>query len=435
MISPALRIGRHDVAISNPDKVFFPEPGLSKGDLVEYYLGVAGCALPHLRRRPFHMKRFPNGVEGDFFHQKRVPAGHPGYVDEVPVSFPSGHSTVFAVVDNAAALAWVVNLGCIELHTWHSRVPEIELPDYLLIDLDPSTDGQWPYVRRIALVVREVMDELGLASYPKTSGATGLHILAPGPGQHDIAEAGERFPTAELLQGDGPLGIADPGVRVVRLDRLDPARRDPGAPAVRGEHHLRAARRRDHDRTRAPEHPLAFSRDQDRLRLVHGLHDDGHRVGIVQGEMALRAAMVGPDLADVHRGHLGTSDHGLTRVVHLLARERLRAQRGALLVAQAGARQCARVAPLSLRLELETPLGLGSPLELRVDHDNRRALTHPAADGRSAALRHDVAVWLYRGHGITSLFDINLSRLCVSKNRATNRQSGSGGEDDKDATI
>ena len=174
-----VRIGRHDVAISNPDKVFFPEPGLTKGDLVDYYLAVAGCALPHLRRRPFHMKRFPNGVEGDFFHQKRVPAGHPGYVDEVPVSFPSGHSTVFAVVDNAAALAWVVNLGCIELHTWHSRVPEIELPDYLLIDLDPSADGQWPYVREIALVVREVMDELGLASYPKTSGATGLHILAP----------------------------------------------------------------------------------------------------------------------------------------------------------------------------------------------------------------------------------------------------------------
>src|SRR5690349_9154357 len=174
-----MRIGRHEVAVSNADKVFFPEPGLTKGDVVAYYLDVAECALPHLRRRPFHMKRFPNGVEGEFFHQKRVPKGHPDYVDEVPVSFPSGHSTVFAVVDNAAALAWVANLGCIELHTWHSRVPEIELPDYLLIDLDPSADGQWPYVREIALVVRAVMDELGLASFPKTSGATGLHILAP----------------------------------------------------------------------------------------------------------------------------------------------------------------------------------------------------------------------------------------------------------------
>jgi DNA ligase D-like protein (predicted polymerase) len=125
------------------------------------------------------MKRFTNGVDGEFFHQKRVPANHPDFVDEVFVRFPSGHSTVFAIVDNLDALAWVANLGCIELHTWHSRVPEIERPDYLLIDLDPTTDGQWPFVREIALVVREVMDELGLRSYPKTSGATGLHVLAP----------------------------------------------------------------------------------------------------------------------------------------------------------------------------------------------------------------------------------------------------------------
>jgi bifunctional non-homologous end joining protein LigD len=174
-----VRVGRHDVQVSNPDKVFFPEPGLTKGDLIAYYLEVAELALPHLRRRPFHMKRFPNGVEGEFFHQKRVPARHPDFVDDVFVQFPSGHSTVFAIVDNAAALAWVTNLGCIELHTWASRVPDIELPDYLLIDLDPTTDGQWPHVREIALVVKEVMDELGLRSYPKTSGSTGLHILAP----------------------------------------------------------------------------------------------------------------------------------------------------------------------------------------------------------------------------------------------------------------
>ena len=174
-----MRVGSHDVPVTNPDKVFFPGPGLTKGDLIAYYLGVAKLVLPQLRRRPFHMKRFPNGVDADFFHQKRVPANHPDYVDEVFVQFPSGHSTVFAIVDNAAALAWVANLGCIELHTWHSRVPEIEKPDYLLIDLDPTSDGQWPFVRDIALVVSEVMEELGLRSYPKTSGATGLHILAP----------------------------------------------------------------------------------------------------------------------------------------------------------------------------------------------------------------------------------------------------------------
>jgi bifunctional non-homologous end joining protein LigD len=173
-----VRIGRHEVQISNPDKVFFPERGLTKGDLVSYYLDVADCVLPHLRRRPFHMARYPNGVAGDFFHQKRVPK-HPDFVDEKFVEFPSGHSTVFAVIGNPAALAWVINLGCIELHTWHSRVENIERPDYMLIDLDPTTDGQWSYVRDIALVVREVLDDLGLPAYPKTSGATGLHILTP----------------------------------------------------------------------------------------------------------------------------------------------------------------------------------------------------------------------------------------------------------------
>jgi len=173
-----MRVGRHEVRVSNPDKLFFPERGLTKADLVGYYVELAECVLPHLRRRLFHMKRYPHGVDGEFFHQKRVPA-HPDYVGEQFVKFPSGHSTVFAVIDNAAALAWVINLGCIELHTWHSRIDDIEAPDYVLIDLDPTFDGQWPYVREIALVVKQVMDELDLASYPKTSGATGLHILAP----------------------------------------------------------------------------------------------------------------------------------------------------------------------------------------------------------------------------------------------------------------
>jgi bifunctional non-homologous end joining protein LigD len=173
-----VRVGRHEVSVSNPDKVFFPAGGVTKGDLVRYYVDVADCALNHIRRRPFHMKRYPHGVDGEFFHQKRVPP-HPDYVGDQFVRFPSGHSTVFAVVDNAAALAWVVNLGCIELHTWHSRVDDIERPDYMLIDLDPSEGNPWEYVLAIAPVVREVLDELGLASYPKTSGATGFHILTP----------------------------------------------------------------------------------------------------------------------------------------------------------------------------------------------------------------------------------------------------------------
>jgi bifunctional non-homologous end joining protein LigD len=192
-------------SVTNPDKVFFPARGLTKGDLVSYYLDVGEHALPHLRRRPFHMKRFPHGVEGDFFHQKRVPAKHPPFVDDVFVRFPSGHSTVFAVVDNPDALAWVINLGCIELHTWSSRVPEIEKPDYLLIDLDPTSDGQWGYVREIAVFVREVMDELGLASFPKTSGSTGLHILAPIRPELEFPEV-RRFAKALAVEVERRIG-------------------------------------------------------------------------------------------------------------------------------------------------------------------------------------------------------------------------------------
>lgn len=174
-----MRVGSREVKFSNPDKVFFPGPGLTKGDLVRYYLDVAPCVLHHVRNRPMQMKRYPNGVEGEFFYQKRVPVPHPDWLETVHIRFPSGRTADFPVCNDAAALAWIINLGCIELHTWHSRVADIERPDYLLIDLDPSDGNPWEFVREIALVVKEVMDELGLASFPKTSGATGLHILAP----------------------------------------------------------------------------------------------------------------------------------------------------------------------------------------------------------------------------------------------------------------
>jgi bifunctional non-homologous end joining protein LigD len=172
-------IGRREVAITNPDKVFFPEPGLTKGDLIGYYLDLADCVLNHVRRRPMQMKRYPDGVDGFFFYQKRVPEPHPDWLETVHIRFPSGRTADFPVVNDAAALAWIVNLGCIDLHTWPSRVDDVERPDYLLIDLDPSEGNPWESVQEIALVVKEVMDELGLASFPKTSGATGLHILAP----------------------------------------------------------------------------------------------------------------------------------------------------------------------------------------------------------------------------------------------------------------
>ncbi|HZP96548.1 MAG TPA: non-homologous end-joining DNA ligase [Candidatus Limnocylindria bacterium] len=172
-------VAGREVAVTNADKVFFPAVGLTKGDLVQYYVDVAGPTLNHVRSRPMQMKRHPNGVDGDFFYQKRVPNPHPDWLATVRIRYPSGNVADFPVVTDAAGLAWIANLGCIEMHTWHSRVPEVTKPDYMLIDLDPSEGDPWEHVREIALVVKDVLDELSLPSYPKTSGVSGMHILTP----------------------------------------------------------------------------------------------------------------------------------------------------------------------------------------------------------------------------------------------------------------
>ena len=172
-------IAGRDLALTNQDKVFFPLSGRTKGDLVRYYVDLAGPVLNHVERRPMQMKRYPNGVDAEFFYQKRVPVPHPDWLETVKIQFPSGNSADFPVMTEPAGLAWIANLGCIELHTWHSRVSDIERPDYLLIDLDPSEGNPWAHVREIALAARHVMEGLGMPTYPKTSGATGLHILTP----------------------------------------------------------------------------------------------------------------------------------------------------------------------------------------------------------------------------------------------------------------
>ena len=174
-----VQVGGRDVTVTNPGKVFFPRRGLTKGDLVEYYVSVAPYVLPHVRQRVMQMLRYPNGVDGQFFYQKRVPVPHPEWLETHLIEFPSGRTADFPVVNDAAALAWIANLGCIDLHTWSSRIADVERPDYLLIDLDPRGGDPWAHVRTIALVVKDVMDELGIASWPKTSGSTGIHILAP----------------------------------------------------------------------------------------------------------------------------------------------------------------------------------------------------------------------------------------------------------------
>jgi bifunctional non-homologous end joining protein LigD len=175
-----MRIGSRDVALTNLDNVFFPRSGITKGDLIRYYVDLAPQVLRHVERRPMQMKRYPNGVEGEFFYQKRVPVPHPDWLETVHVLFGrSGRTADFPVMTDAAGVAWIINLGCIELHTWHCRVTDVERPDYMLIDLDPSEGNPWELVPDIALVVKEVLDELELPNFPKTSGATGFHILTP----------------------------------------------------------------------------------------------------------------------------------------------------------------------------------------------------------------------------------------------------------------
>jgi bifunctional non-homologous end joining protein LigD len=171
-----LQVAGREVAISNPDKVFFPRAGYTKHDLVHYYLAVADGAVRGVRNRPMAMKRFVDGAEGEFFFQKRAPMQRPVWVDTVELKFPSGRSAVEVVVNDAAQLAWIVNLGCIDLNPHPVRADDLEHPDELRVDLDPVPGVPWPQVREVALLAREVLQEHGLRGFPKTSGSRGMHV-------------------------------------------------------------------------------------------------------------------------------------------------------------------------------------------------------------------------------------------------------------------
>ena len=171
-----LDLDGHEVKISNPGKLFFTDAGITKLELVEYYLAVGEGALLGVRDRPMALKRFVDGSEGDAFFQKRAPKSVPEFVRTVELSFPSGRTADEVVVDNLAALAWVVNLGCIDLNPHPVRWDDLEHPDELRVDLDPGPGVGWDDVRRVALVVREVLEDLGYTGWPKTSGSRGIHV-------------------------------------------------------------------------------------------------------------------------------------------------------------------------------------------------------------------------------------------------------------------
>ena len=174
-----LSIDGREVHVTHPDKPYFSkQTKLSKLDLVRYYLSVAPGALAGVRDRPLVLKRFVDGAEGEAFYQKRAPAGRPAWLRTVTLSFPSGRKAEEIVVDDAAGLAWVVNLGCIELHPHPVRSGDLEHPDELRVDLDPGPGVAWEDVRRVALEVKSFLEEMGLRGWPKTSGSRGMHVNA-----------------------------------------------------------------------------------------------------------------------------------------------------------------------------------------------------------------------------------------------------------------
>jgi len=172
-----LSIEGREVRITHPDKIYFSKQAkLSKLDLVRYYLSVAPGALAGIADRPIVLKRFVDGADGDAFYQKRAPARRPSWLRTITLSFPSGRTAEEIVVDDAAALAWIVNLGCIELHPHPVRTRDLNHPDELRVDLDPGPGVEWPDVRRVALEVKSLLDEVGLRGWPKTSGSRGMHV-------------------------------------------------------------------------------------------------------------------------------------------------------------------------------------------------------------------------------------------------------------------
>ena len=211
-----LRAGRRSVRLTNLTKVFWPASGLTKRDLLQYYADVAPVLVPHLRNRAMVMKRYPDGVRGKWFFMKRAPAPRPEWVEICAIMHKSQNLVPFPVINDLASLLWVVNLGCIDLNPWYARCDDVDRPDHLHFDLDPTAGAGFDAVREAARVVRDALTELGMPVLAKTSGASGMHLYVPiqrGPLQKDVwrfakqlakrlAAANPRLLTAEFKVAD-----------------------------------------------------------------------------------------------------------------------------------------------------------------------------------------------------------------------------------------
>lgn len=184
-----VRIDDRDVRLTNLRKVFWRERGLTKGDLLQYYLDVSHVLLPHVRDRAMVMKRYPNGAHGDFFFMKRAPSPRPEWIELCPIDHGPEKVIDFPMVQDRASLLWVINLGCIDLNQWYARCDDVSRPDYVHFDLDPGAGASFEHVREAGLVLKEALDTLAMPSVVKTTGSKGLHVYVPivrGPDQKDV---------------------------------------------------------------------------------------------------------------------------------------------------------------------------------------------------------------------------------------------------------
>jgi bifunctional non-homologous end joining protein LigD len=191
-------VGSKSVALTNLSKVFFPEIGATKRDLLQYYADVAPYLLPHIRDRAMVMKRYPNGAAADFFFMKRTPSPHPEWLETCRIEHSSGNVIDFPMINDLAALLWVINLGCIDLNQWYATCDDIDRPDYVHFDLDPG-NAPFEQVIECALLVRDGLAGLGMKSYPKTSGSKGIHVYVPikrGPLQKEVWTFAKSFAVA-----------------------------------------------------------------------------------------------------------------------------------------------------------------------------------------------------------------------------------------------
>ena len=200
-----IRLGPRSVRLTNLRKLFWPELGITKRDLLQYYADVSSVLLPHLKDRAMVMKRYPHGASGEFFFMKRAPSPRPDWIEICSITHGSGNVIDFPMIQDLAALLWVVNLGCIDLNQWYARCDDVDRPDYVHFDLDPVPGADFEKVRATALLVRESLEALKMPCYAKTTGSKGIHVYVPivrGPTQKEVWTFAKKF--AQAMEARDP---------------------------------------------------------------------------------------------------------------------------------------------------------------------------------------------------------------------------------------